>query len=94
MNMYAIQFIVVLIAWEVLILIVIKILQDNDLEDEIWTFDKQWSAMFAFASFIKKVESPGKRKLYWLILVLLIALLVYAVILGILGGKEIFGGLT
>jgi len=94
MNMYAVQFILVIIAWEVLILIVIKILQDNDLEEELVTFDKQWSAMFIFARFIGKVESPGKRKLYWFILILLCALLVYAVILGIIGGKEIFGRLT
>ncbi len=94
MNVYAIMFIVILIAWEVLILIVIKILQDNDLEEDMVSFDRQWSAMFIFARFIKKVESPGTRRLYWFILFLLIALLINAVILGIIGGKQIFGGLT
>jgi multisubunit Na+/H+ antiporter MnhF subunit len=88
------QFILALILCQAFILIIVKILQDNDLEDEMLSFDKQFTAILAFIGLIKKTESPRKRNLYIFILLLLFVLTIYLLFIGIKGGSELFKGQT
>jgi multisubunit Na+/H+ antiporter MnhB subunit len=90
LNLYMLQFVIALILLEVMILIIVKILQDNDLEDEMVSFDRQFSAILVFISFMKATESPRKKNLYKLILILILLLFIYAMFVGIKGGFDLF----
>jgi hypothetical protein len=90
---HMIQFIVTLIFCQAVILIIVKILQDNNREDEIFPFDKQFTAIVAFIRLIKSTESSHKRSLYLFILLLLIVFLIYLLYIFFKWGPVLFGGL-